>query len=141
MVNSATRSPSRLWLPIACLLFLVGCGGPIRVPIEGNVRFSDGEPVRTGKIELRGREPGVRAAAVLDDEGRFALRTDDGALGLPPGDYDVAIVQIVLVEHRSLEEHGHGRPLSRKYADYFTSGLTASVPESGIRDLVITVEP
>lgn len=80
-----------------------------------------------------------RAVGVLDAEGRFRLRNDDGEDGCPPGDYDVVIVQLVSVEHRSLKSHNHGRPLPRKYADYYTSGLKATVPEAGIEGLVLEV--
>lgn len=134
--------PSRrslLVLAAMSLAAVVGCGGG-RVPVAGRVVFDDGEPVRTGRVELRGRDQRVRAAGMLDSEGRFRLVTDDGRDGLPPGEYDAIVVQIVIVEHRSLEEHGHGRPLSRRFADYFTSGLTVSVPDQGTADLEIVVD-
>lgn len=129
-------------LVLAAMLTLgaAGCGGQALVPVAGQVIFEeDGEPVRTGRIEFRGEAPNARAVGVLDSEGRFQLRTDEGKAGCQPGEYDIVIVQLVSVEHQSLESHDHGRPLPRKYADYYTSGLQASVPEAGVEDLVLRV--
>jgi len=133
------RRGALLFLVAMSLATVVGCGDG-RVPVAGRVVFDDGEPVRTGRVELRGREKRVRAAGTLDSEGRFRLVTDDGRDGLPPGDYDAIVVQIVIVEHRSLDEHGHGRSLSRRFADYYTSGLSVSVPDQGASDLEIVVD-
>ena len=137
-MGPARRRPLLLFTAML-LATVVGCGGG-RVPVGGRVVFDDGEPVRTGRVELRGRDQPVRAAGTLDPDGRFRLATDDGRDGLPPGEYDAIVVQMVIVEHRSLEEHGHGRPLSRRFADYFTSGLTVSVPDQGTADLEIIVD-
>lgn len=139
------------WFAAALLILASGCGGSGLVPVSGKVVFEDGEPVRTGRIEFRSSSPDSAAAAggtavaqqravgVLDADGRFRLRNDDGEDGCPPGDYDVVIVQLVSVEHRSLKSHNHGRPLPRKYADYYTSGLKATVPEAGTQALVLEV--
>lgn len=122
------------------LVALCGCSRSGQVPVAGRVVFDDGEPVRTGRIEFRGREQRVRATGSLDNEGFFRLQSDDGADGLPPGEYDVVVVQLVIVEKRSLAEHGHGRQLPRRYADYYTSGLTASIPPQGATDLELVVK-
>lgn len=143
--------PLAAWFAAALLSLASGCGGSGLVTVAGKVVFEDGEPVRTGRIEFRRSSPDSasaagstataqqRAVGVLDAEGRFRLRNDDGEDGCPPGDYDVVIVQLVSVEHRSLKSHNHGRPLPRKYADYYTSGLKATVPEAGIEGLVLEV--
>ncbi len=135
---------------VAILTLASGCGSGL-VPVTGKVVFEDGEPVRTGRIEFRKSSPESaaatqsvaaaqqRAVGLIDAEGRFRLRNDDGEDGCLPGDYDVVIVQLVSVEHRSLQSHNHGRPLPRKYADYYTSGLKATVPETGVEGLVLEV--
>ncbi len=125
---------------LACgLSCLVGCGGE-SVPAAGRIVFADSQPVRSGKVEFRGKTERVRGSATLDEDGRFRLRGDSGQDGIPPGQYDVIVVQFIVVENRSLAEHGHGAPVPRRYADYFTSGLTAEVPTGGTTDLVVTVE-
>lgn len=108
---------------------LVGCGGPTLLPVQGRVVFSDGELVRTGRIEYSAKESPHRAMGVIDDSGQFALVTADGERGLPAGEYDVIVVQLVITEDLSLADHGHGRAVPRKYADYTTSDLKALVSE------------
>lgn len=138
------RCRAALLSRLACLLLalsLAGCDNGVLVPVSGRVVFSDGQPLRSGKIEFRSPPLKARGAAVLDDQGRFTLTNGEGKPGLPPGDYEVVIVQVVMVEHLSLEAHDHGRPLPRRYADYHTSGLRVSVPPQGTDQLTITVEP
>jgi hypothetical protein len=125
---------------LVVLLLSCGCGGSGQVPVAGRVLFEDGEPVQSGRIEFRSRSQSVRGTGELDAQGRFRLRTDDGTDGLPPGDYDAVVVQMVMVDKLALAEHDdHGRPLSRRYADYYTSGLEATVPPQGTTELELTV--
>lgn len=109
----------------------VGCGGPVLLPVAGRVVFDDGQPVRTGRIEYSAVEGSARAMSEIDRDGRFTLITAEGDAGLPAGQYEVIVVQLVITEDLSLSEHeDHGRPVPRKYADYTTSGLTATVSEA-----------
>ncbi len=125
---------------LALLLLLAsGCGGSGHVPVAGRVLFDDGEAVRTGRIEFRARDQPVRGTGTIDAEGHFRLQTDDGKDGLPPGEYDAVIVQMVIVEQLSLAAHGHGRQVPRRYSDYYTSGLAVEVPQDGTTALTLTL--
>lgn len=133
------------WLVVGTALgATVGCGGPKSVPVQGRVEFSDGQPVRSGRIEFRSHDATSRAMGEIGTDGRFALTTADGVAGLPPGDYDVIVVQLIITEDLPLHAHadgGHGRSVPRRFADYYTSGLRATVTADGPNDLVVTLGP
>lgn len=106
-------------------LCVVGCGKPT-TPSAGFVQFIDGEPVQSGSIEFRSLDDRASFASRLSPDGGFTLTDKDGAENLPVGDYEVVVVQIVLTEDLAAEAHQHGRTVPRRYADYYTSGLTFS---------------
>ena len=122
----------------AALLTLVctftGCGGPIG-PTFGSVRFEDGSPVRAGSIEFRRLEDKSRFTSRIAQDGSFHPADGNGQLGLPPGDYEVVVVQIVLTEDLAKEAHSHGSTVPRRYADYYTSGLRYAV-EDGVNEAI-----
>lgn len=117
-----------------------GCGGPVLLPVSGRVVFSDGEAVRTGRIEYSSTTSPARAMGVIDDSGQFELVTPDGYKGLPAGEYDVIVVQLVITEDLSLADHDHGRSVPIKYADYTSSDLTATISEENASSQEIVVE-
>lgn len=116
--------PQLLLLSLA--LFTAGCSSQI-VPSAGTVEFDDGEPVRSGSIEFRATSNGARYSSRISPDGGFELTDADGRNRIDPGDYDVIVVQIVLTEDLSIEEHQHGHTVPRRYADYYTSDLKYSV--------------
>ncbi|MEM6798905.1 MAG: carboxypeptidase-like regulatory domain-containing protein [Planctomycetota bacterium] len=119
-----------------------GCSSPPRHSGSGTVRFEDGEPVRAGSVELRSLASGSRYASRINSDGAFQLLDDDGDAGIPPGQYEAVVVLIVLTEDLAAAEHAHGRNVPTRYADYYTSGLTATVesPDSGPIELVLQPE-
>jgi hypothetical protein len=118
-----------------------GCGGPELLSVSGRVVFTDGEPVKTGRIEYNAVEGPWRAVGEIDASGRFALATSDGTNALPAGEYQVVVVQVVIAEDLSAAQHDHGRPVPRKYADYRTSGLNATVSKENAASQSIALEP
>ena len=128
------RSRDVLRAGIATLLLLVaGCQPPLTG--GGIVMFADNEPVQSGSIEFRDQTDRTTYAGKINRDGRFWLFDQDGAPGIPAGQYDVVVVQIVLTEDLALSDHTHGRTVPRKYADYFTSGLTATVEEGSAKPI------
>ncbi len=128
----------------ACLLFaglmtfgIVGCGGPKSLPIRGKVVFADDQPVENGKIEFRGVGSAYRAMGEIAKDGTFALRTLEGEDGVPAGSYDVIVLQVIITEDLGKAAHDHGRPVPRKYGDYFTSGLKVEVTPENAGSIVI----
>lgn len=123
-------------LGIGVLLFcLMGCGDgrPQTYPVEGSVRFENGQPVTFGSVEFRSPELRFMARSKIDSQGRFALSTfvnEDGAVA---GEHQVVVTQSVSPsalpsggEHA--RQHGHQLQLvALRYADYRTSDLKAVV--------------
>ena len=142
MINDNSRArrrafPAPVFLFVLCLSFL-GCGGSVG-PVSGIVRFSDGEPVRSGSIEFKRKSDQVRFASRISDDGSFQPTDQDGGVGLPPGDYDIVVVQIVLTEDLASELHSHGSTVPRRYADYYTSGLKTKISEGQLDPIEIIV--
>lgn len=128
-----------LWLG---LWLLSGCGGPASVT-SGVVRFVGGEPVRSGSVEFRSLATGSRYASRIAPDGTFDLTDADGDNECPPGKYEVVVVQIVLTEDLALADHTHGTTVPRRYADYYTSGLsvTTTADQTTPIHVVLTSEP
>ncbi len=121
-------------------LFAVGCGGPLETS-NGIVRFSDGEPVQSGSIELRSLADGSRYASRISVDGMFELADTQGDVGCPAGDYEVVVVQIVLTEDLAAADHTHGRTVPRRYADYYTSDLRVTKVKGDPSLLLVTLDP
>lgn len=119
------------------ILMTIGCStsGP---PSLGMVRFDDGQPVQSGSVEFRSLDNGQRFASRISSDGSFELQDQNGNRSFPPGDYEVVVVQIVLIEDLAAQAHEHGRTVPRQYADYYTSGLQFS--NQGDRTDPIVVE-
>lgn len=120
------------------LLLVSGCGGS-RGPTTGRVLFDDGTPVQSGSIEFRERDSEDRFASRIERDGAFTPTSTDGQTGLPPGDYDVVVVQIILTEDLALAAHQHGGTVQRKYADYYTSGLRIQIEPDDTDPIEIVV--
>ncbi len=71
---------------------------------------------------------------------RVRPRKHAGVHGLPAGDYEVVVVQLVLTDHLAASEHSHGKTVPRRYADYYTSGLKVSLAENHQPPIKIELE-
>jgi len=125
---------------LACLLTVCcGCSGrQATYPASGTVRFDDGEPVRVGFVEFRCEENGLSARARLDQNGAFTLGTFSDSDGAPAGAYKVVIAQYFSPpprdhahehegeDHRRIN-HQHDARVARKFSDFATSPLRATV--------------
>ena len=127
---------------LLCLVILVafvGCGRPVG-PKSGVVKFSDGSPVTSGSIELRRTADKERFASRIAEDGTFHPADQDGDVGVPPGTYDIVVVQVVLTEDLPIEAHTHGHTVPRRYADYYTSGLQVEVKEEETGPIEVIIE-
>lgn len=109
-------------------------------PGTGRVRFDDGEPVRSGSIEVRLISSSDRYASRIGERGTFQLADADGDTGIPPGEYEAVIVQIVLTEDLALDQHQHGRTVPRRYADYHSSDLRVSIDDNASDSIEVVLE-
>ncbi|MCH1438287.1 MAG: carboxypeptidase regulatory-like domain-containing protein [Rubripirellula sp.] len=127
-----------LLLGTALLLMIAGCSKS-EGPTSGLVRFDDGTPVTSGSIEFRRLTDKVRFASRINPQGMFQPTSQEGAVGLPPGTYEVVVVQIVLTEDLAFEAHTHGNTVPRRYADYYTSGLKVDIAPNQVKRVEIVV--
>jgi hypothetical protein len=137
---------------VLCILFLAaGCGGgdtsnrPPVAPAEGVVTVH-GKPVEGATVVFIPTEGSTYgsygAAAVTDDEGRFAAAAFPPDPGAVPGSYTVTISKTeaeVEPEGRYEDVMYQRAPPAKsaipsKYANPKESGLTADVPEEGKTD-------
>ncbi|MFN5468428.1 MAG: hypothetical protein ACK5ZC_17240 [Pirellulaceae bacterium] len=102
-------------------------------PVDGLVRFPDGEPVQLGTVEFRRviaanpEAPRWIARGTIDREGHFTLSTFQPGDGALAGNHEVIVQQLIITEDRSFGDHNHGRRVSPHYGDYASSGLKARI--------------
>ena len=119
-------------------MLLAGCGSGDG-PVNGRLRFDDGTAVQSGSIEFRSLGDGRRYVSRIEPDGRFQLVDDEGRDDVPEGEYEVVVVQIVLTEDLAIEHHDHGHTVPRRFADYYTSDLRATVNAAPRNEIVLTL--
>jgi len=106
------------------LLTTLGCAKdprPERFPVSGAVKFSDGEPVRTGIVEFFPVDGSLTATGQIKTDGTYKLSTiesDDGAVA---GDYLVVVKQFIFYDKIPEHKHDHGGDIDTVYADERTT--------------------
>ena len=144
---------------VAAVVPFTGCGKGSGIPglvrCEGTVLWN-GTPVEGARVGFNPRNPDGRSAfAVTNSEGKFKATTLNADDGILPGDYFVTVTKVTL--HRELlNSGGADRPLAKTrdsagppeermtqtyhipqvYSNKQTSGLTATIPSKGTRDLL-----
>lgn len=122
-------------------LLVVGCSSDriSTYPTEGQVVFPDGQPVRTGLLELRSLEHDLNARGQIARDGSFALGTytvDDGAVA---GKHQAIVMQFLATDSDPDIRHDHGDPVDRKFADYTTSPLQVEIQPTSLNQLNVIV--
>ncbi len=130
------------WFILVWLVCSYGCGSDKvpTFPVSGRVQFADGEPVRTGTIELESIEHGTSATGTIREDGTFVLGTytsDDGAAA---GKHQVIVVQIIIADGLTRHTKDHGRAVPPRYADYETSLLSVEVQPQPQNNIVVTLQ-
>ncbi len=148
---------------VAVAVSLAGCSGPAdsgpaRVAVSGTVTYN-GSPVEGASVTFSPQDKGgLAAAGTTDAQGHFKLTTinaDDGAV---PGSYAVMISKTegeaasgeTQTEEEAYKQAFPGNQpaaeskakdlLPAKYKDKATSGLTATVAESGKNDFTFELK-
>ncbi|WP_417385740.1 carboxypeptidase regulatory-like domain-containing protein [Gimesia sp.] len=117
------------WVILTLLICCYGCGSDKipTYPVSGRVQFADGEPVRTGTIELESEEHGTSATGTIQEDGTFVLGTytpDDGAAA---GKHRAIVVQIIISDGITKHTKDHGRAVPPLYGGYDSSPLSVEV--------------
>ena len=143
------RSPGSRWARAAvlCLLPLVlsACGKksvdgrPEMVPVAGTVLFN-GQPSQGATVVFAPEGHQYAATAKTDLSGRFELMTFDPGDGAVPGDYKVTVslCEVIPLAGGAIREEHH---LPKRYLDFQTSGLTATVAAEGPNDVRLELTP
>ncbi|MFY7894079.1 MAG: hypothetical protein ACOVOJ_15405 [Pirellula sp.] len=121
------------WLCIIAVSMVVGCNsGRLKTyPLEGQVVFEDGSPVKVGTVETKAVGKSVQATGQIATDGSFTLSTyrpNDGAIA---GEHAVVIVQFIPIEEIPNYRPSTMGVVHRKHASYNTSGLTMNVVPNG----------
>jgi hypothetical protein len=128
---SIKKTAVLLFFALCCL----GCGNQSSlkglVPVEGVVYY-DSQPLADATVCFAPNNSEIRSSvARTDHEGKFALTTLNPKDGTAPGEYKVAI---------SKYDNAMVPLIPIKYANLDKSGLTASVPVKGVKDLRFDLE-
>jgi hypothetical protein len=82
------------------------------------------------------KETGKSAYGRTDDAGHFELGVGENGDSIPPGNYDV-----IIVEDRGDPDNRRPPAIAAKYGDARTSGLQVSVEEGETNQLNVTLDP
>ena len=143
--------PFQIALLAALILSCPGCGPstshlPKTVPASGVVTL-DGNPVDGAQVVIVPAAEGTTGAtAVTDASGHFALRAYPEKDGAIPGEYKVQVSKTVEVKITGKSGSLDGGDPVRfefgvpaKYTSVKSSGLTASIPDTGNKDIKLTL--
>lgn len=134
----------------AIVVVAVGCTSqdhweksrPKVVRVHGVV-IHNGQPIEDAMVTFHPVAGSYSAFDKTGPDGRFELMTFDEGDGAVPGDYLVAIKKSVVEfeanpadpQHLPPLYHAEQEILPEDYGDPKKSGLTATIPESGVKDL------
>lgn len=140
---------------MAATACVAGCGDgrPATYPVEGVLRFEDGRPVTFGAVEFRSPAERLTARGKIDERGHFRLTTFADGDGAVAGEHQVIVTQNVSSAawqqsgaHAEQSHALHGPQAAhraalvpRNYADYSTSGLTATVEAESANRITLEV--
>lgn len=133
---------SLLVVSLVGMLGLCGCGqqGIATYPVRGKVVFSDGEPVKFGRVEFYHSEHDLTSHGTIQADGSFQLGTYEKQDGAPAGSHEVVVTQLIMPGETSITPHDHGRHVDNKYASYETSGIQVEVAASRTNECRIVLD-
>lgn len=127
---TAFRKKLGLSCLFVALLFMCGCSKdphPERFAVSGTVKFTDGQPVRTGVVEFIPADGSLTATGRIETDGTFKLNTIANNDGAVPGDYVVVVKQFIFYDKIPEEKHDHGGDVDTVYADERTTPFKFTV--------------
>ena len=133
-----------------CVLFPLGCGSPgahlpKTVPAAGVVTL-DGQPVDGAQVIFVPTNQSITTGAfgTTNASGHFSVRAYDEKDGAIPGEYKVRVSKTKEVKLTGKLDGGDAvrfeHAVPAKYTDDKMSGLTVTVPETGIKDITLALK-
>ena len=117
----------------AIVLIAAGCGRSDLHRVSGQVAFSDGDPVSTGRVVVA-YDDGKGAWGLIKPDGSFSVGTLKERDGMRAGKYRVAIKDAMVPG----EEPGTFRTIVHPwFTDPATSGLEFTVPDQTTWAIVV----
>jgi hypothetical protein len=117
------------WLAGCCataaFVASTGCDSGEIGSVSGTLTRKDGTSLPRARVVARSSETGKSAYGTTDESGRYALGIASEGDGVPPGNYDV-----VILEDLGDPDNRRRPTVSAKYREPSTSGIRLSV-ESG----------
>ena len=134
--------PSQWMLVVMLISGLTGCGEsrPRTYATRGRVVFSDGQPVKTGTVELLSQTHGSTATGRIQSDGSFVLGTYESDDGACEGDHQAIISQMMIFDGMARHQVDHGSPVDPTYASYTTSPLKVTIRRTAQNTLELQVE-
>jgi hypothetical protein len=131
---------SRRWvswvaLALVFVAMVAGCGRSEHAAVSGTLLRRGGTPLVGARIVATSKETGKSAYSTTDDAGHFELGVGENGDGIPPGNYDV-----IIVENRGDPDNRRPPAIAAKYGDARTSGLQVSVEAGETKQLNITLD-
>jgi hypothetical protein len=133
----ASWSASRCCALFAVACLLAGCGdGQATTTVQGKLTFK-GKPITYGLINFKPTSGGKLLGGGIQPDGTYQYE-------LPPGDYQVRIESgapaTVEGEAATAPATPSGPQVPSKFANYATSGLTATVTADGEQTIDFSLE-
>lgn len=129
------------WFIITLLICSYGCSSDKvpTYPVSGRVQFADGEPVRTGTIELESKEHGTSATGTIQEDGTFVLGTYTPNDGAAAGKHRAIVVQLIIGDGITKHTRDHGRTVPPLYGDYDSSPLLVEVQAIPQNEVILSL--
>ena len=113
-----------------------GCGNGGRVPVSGTLLTQAGQPVVKARVTARNGDTGETVTAISDDAGTFALGGVKPGDGVPPGKYQLAVI-----EDQGDWDHPNPPTIHRKYQNPATSTLELEISGMEAVNLELKLDP
>jgi hypothetical protein len=117
------------------LTVVAGCGGD-RATVTGKLLRKDGAPLVGARVIATSAESGKSAYGTTDQHGEFELGVSEQGDGVPPGSYE-----IMIVEDRGDPDNRRPATIAAKYRESSRSGLELNVTAGDIVELNATLDP
>jgi len=147
MLTRRTCYPRRA-ARLGCVVLLLCCGCSSNqlktYPVQGEVVFADGSPVKTGTVETKSVEHGVQATGSISTDGTFSLTTYQANDGVVAGQHRCVVVQFIPIEDIPNYRPSTLGVVHRKHSMYATSDLSFTVKpgaENRVRLVVSGADP
>jgi hypothetical protein len=119
-------------------LLLTGCGRSY-YPVKGRVHFADGSPLGNGRVVVESKDGKSASWGAIHSDGTFQMGTNSPTDGVPPGTWQITILNATTPAPADLSTPFVPKPLIHpKYDNKETSGITFEVPAQ--TEWEITVE-